>query len=128
MRGIVYILFIFQSLLSAQDTLHYGNMTPQQDAAWKKIEFEWKQNQFSSYIERHKIKLNCSNCPSIMAHLFIIKENSETRIKVINLKICGETKMNKRGKEFVAILKKIKLPEAFNNCVLKIHIGSALKC
>ena len=121
-------MLVFSSVFKAQDTLSYSKMSSEQFTSWNKTESDWKQKEYIPFLKMFKIKLNCGTCTSIQSHLIIKRVSGKTEVTILSQRICGDQNVTKKWKELKRRIEKIQLSELFEGQVLKVQLGSALKC
>ena len=103
----IFLLFSFSLVLNIQralgqtDTLHlyqtYSSFSNEEKAEWTAFENNWNYVEYTELKQKQKIKkLNCKNCGSFYADIYIeINATGELTAVVFKKgKICGETISN----------------------------------
>lgn len=128
MRPLFYILIFLCEMLVGQDTLTYSKMSTVQYQQWEEIESKWRTEEFSPFLKKNNIKMDCAKCTSVYAWIVFKCDSSGTTFSMIKNKKCGEEMKGKQLSDFKKIFEKIQLPETFMKTFLKVYMGNGLKC
>jgi hypothetical protein len=98
--------------------------------AWKKIEQDWTQVVFSQILKKHKIKLNCSDCPRVN---FKVKLKIDSNGKLVSyqklkLNVCGGKSPKGFEQELIQYFTEITFDKSLNGMVIEVYLGRTLKC
>ncbi len=124
-----------QSIFGQSDTLHlyqsYHSFSNEEKAEWTAFENNWNYIEYTGLKENHKIKkLNCKNCDSFYADIYLeINASGELTTVIFKKgKICGQTISNdKLIKEFEESIKAQSFKYLKNKQFIA-RFGHILKC
>ncbi len=132
----IFILIIFANKISAQkDTLHlyqlYSSFSDQGKAEWTAFENNWNYFSYSELKNKQHIKtLNCKNCESFFAELYIEINNEGmlSAIKFLKGKKCGIEIADEKLKDQFILSLKNKTFTYLKNKAFIVKLGHVLKC
>jgi hypothetical protein len=130
-----FLLLNIQSVFGQFDTLHlyqsYHSFTNEEKAEWTAFENNWNYVEYTELKQKHNIKkLNCKNCESFYADIYLEINNDGELTSVIfkKGKICGQTISNEvLVKEFESSLK-AQTFKYLKNKQFIARFGHILKC